>query len=231
MIVTLASTFEIANGIDRLAQILTEERFSVQQQTQVVTKCRADWLAGFHSRASRSVPLRYVVTFPACESLEAAYVQARTIPLSCPKGGVLTEQVGDVVTTFADSWIEGAIGVERLGVTNRFTFNLTAVDPNTFTPNSFLSTLNMNYTANLYFVTGLTGGDNTKLDGYATTDVLVGFAAFLPGLLIGGVPTAKMFQLITGTAAENADPAAGKLIIRPDDFDADTNPKVWEEKL
>lgn len=230
MIVTLNSTFEIANGTDRLAQILAEENFGVRQQTQTVTKCRAEWLTGFHSRASRSIPLQYKVTFPACASLEAAYAQARSIPLSCPKGGVLTEQIGSTLTTFSDAWIEGEIGVERQGVRNVFTFNLTAVDPDTVTI-STLAQLNMNYVVNLYAITGLAGGGSTNLDGYTTTDVSVGFTAFLPALLISSVAVPKMMQLVTGTDAENTDPTAGVIIVRPDDYNASTNPKVWKEKL
>jgi hypothetical protein len=75
----------------------------------------------------------------------------------------------------------------------------------------------------------LTG--ETKLDGLTTADVAVGFTAFLPALLISSIAVAKMFQLVTGTDAENADPTAGTLIIRPDDYNASTNAKVWKEKL
>lgn len=229
MIVTLDSTYQIANGVDRLARVLAEDSFAVRQETQQTTRSRAEWITGFHSRAARSVPLRYIVTFPPCASLEAAYAQARNIPLTCPKGGVLTEEIGSTLTTFEDAWIEGEIGVDRIGVTNVFTFNLTAINPATTA--SILSQYNMNYVANLFAITGLTGGGSTKLDGYTTTDITVGFTAFLPALLIGGVAVPKMMQLVTGTDAENADPTAGLLIIRPDDFHASSNPKVWQEKL
>jgi hypothetical protein len=243
MIVILASSFEIANGIDRLAQVLAEDAFSVRQSTQTAPRCRAEWLTGFHSRASRSVPLSYVVTFPPCVSLEAAYAQARSVPLSCPKGGVLTEQVGSTLTTFADSWIEGEIGVRRIGVRNTFTFNLTAVDPDTTTLSPLAQT-NMSYIVNLnvppFSVTGLTGGTAGKLDALVTADVSLGFTGKLFFEMASGVWITKHFQIVTrataaavtgGSGAENTNPASGSLIIDPEDFDLVTNNKVWLEVL
>jgi hypothetical protein len=233
VIVTLtngATTYEIANGTTRLYQTLGSESFALQQQTQTETRARASWITGFHSRAARSLQLRYTVTFPQCSSLAAAVLESRQVPVLCPKGGVLVEQEGSTSNTFSDAWIEGGISVDRVGVRNTFTFNFTAIDPS-FAALSPLAQMDARYVANLSAITGLTGGGDTKLDGLTTTDVTVGFTAFLPALLISSVAVAKMFQLVTGTDAENADPTAGTLIIRPDDYHASTNAKVWKEKL
>lgn len=130
MNVTLEA-FEIANGVDRTTQVLATEEFALRQETQVSRPSRAAWIRGHHSRAARSIALSYPVTFPPCESQEEAVLQSRQIPIQCPRGGELVEYYGGIRNTYADAWIEGDIQVMRIGVTNRFTFNLTAVDPTT----------------------------------------------------------------------------------------------------
>lgn len=229
MIVTLNSTFTICNGADITAAVLDTEGLRMQQTTQETLRSRAECPTYFHSRASRVIPLVYPVTYPPCASFAAAALEARQIIATCPKGGVLTEQQDGTLITYADSKVE-SIEVTRRGVTNQFTFTLTAVDPDTAAL-STLAQLNMSYIANLHTITSLTGGTATALDGYVTTDVTVGFTAFLPALVIGSIAQAKMMQLVTGTDAENADPTAGLIVIRPDDYHASTNAKVWKEKL
>jgi len=66
-------------------------------------------------------------------------------------------------------------------------------------------------------ITALTGGGAGRLDGLATTAVLVGY---MVALRISGIP--HWYILTAGTDAE-ASPG----IIRPDDFHASTNAKVW----
>ncbi len=126
-IVKLGS-FEIANGFDRLSQVIESESYQLTQQTGVTANVRAAWPVAFPDRALRSLPLSYHVAFPPCSSMEAAQLEARTIPLLCPKGGVLTEDLDGLLITFPQAWIE-SIAVERLGVTNVFTFSLHAVNP------------------------------------------------------------------------------------------------------
>jgi hypothetical protein len=105
------------------------------------------------------------------------------------------------------------------------TFNLPEDDPPAQIPPA---QMDARYVANLHTITGLTGGTATDLDGYTTTDVAAGFTAFiLP--TIGGVVQPKTFRLIAGTTAENTDPTAGLLVVRPDDYHASTNAKVWVE--
>lgn len=127
MIVTLG-TFEIANGNGRTYQALDTESFDLRQQTQVETPSRAAWPVSFWSRASRVISLEYPVTFPPCATVEDAVMAARTIPITCPKGGVLVEYHAGVRHTYRDAWIDD-IKVQRIGVTNQFLFLLSAVDP------------------------------------------------------------------------------------------------------
>jgi hypothetical protein len=66
-------------------------------------------------------------------------------------------------------------------------------------------------------VIGLTGGGATKLDGIATVGLRV---PFLASIVISDV--LQHWLLRAGTDAED-----GVGIIRPDDYDASTNAKVW----
>jgi hypothetical protein len=71
-------------------------------------------------------------------------------------------------------------------------------------------------------ITGLTGGGSTKLDGIATTTLA---ARTLVHLMreVEGYQRLETWRLAASTAAEDE---AG-LVIRPDDYHATTNAKVW----
>lgn len=234
MTVTLDSTFEIANGQDRLAQVLADDSGSLSQETQTAVRGRAEWVTAFHSRAVRQIPLVYVVTFPACESEEAAFLQARTIPAQCPRGGVLVEQMGATLITYEDAWINGAITWQRTGVRNVFTFPLMAINPDVVTLElSPLAAMDSRYIANFHHhagihITGLTGGGEHDLDSLVTADVGLGFAAHM-WVTVDGVVMPKVMTLVAGDDATNTDPGAGRMVVRPLDFDEDTNAKIWVE--
>jgi len=74
-------------------------------------------------------------------------------------------------------------------------------------------------------VSGLTGGGATKLDGQVTT-------TRSPGVVVAFVddgettPILRHYELVAGTAAETAPS-----VIRPDDYNASTNAKVWQLRL
>jgi hypothetical protein len=70
-------------------------------------------------------------------------------------------------------------------------------------------------------ITGRTGGGATNLDGISTASLTI---PFLVILVIAG--TAEIWQLAAGTDAE-ADP----FVIRPDDYNALTNARVWKRVL
>ncbi len=73
-------------------------------------------------------------------------------------------------------------------------------------------------------ITGLTGGGATKLDGLVTANGTypVGICVFL---VISGVP--QIWQLTSGSTAEDASNG----IVRPDDYNASTNQKVWLQRM
>ena len=70
---------------------------------------------------------------------------------------------------------------------------------------------------NLHSVTQLTGGDPTDLDGQVTAGISTGQAVLLT---LDGQP--YVYRLNSGTTAESIP-----LIVRPDDYAASTNEKVW----
>lgn len=70
-------------------------------------------------------------------------------------------------------------------------------------------------------ITGLTGGGTTKLDGIVTVGVAV------PIVVVVYVSSELQFwRLATGTTAESSPS-----VIRPDDYNATTNAKVWTRVL
>lgn len=225
MKVTLVD-FVIADGYDRTLSILSESQLDMTQQTQVAVLSRDDAPTAFPDHAVRSMPLQYSVCFPPCESLEAAMMESRTIPVTCPMGGVLVEEAEGVRVTYAQAWVT-SVRVQRMGVTNRFEFSLMATRPDITIP-STLALMNINEVANLHAITGLVGGTETvDLDWYTTTDVLPGFQTdiFVP---IGGLDQLATFRLYAGTDATNTDPDAGPVIVRPVDYATTTNEKVWK---
>lgn len=128
LLITSDTTFEIANGDDRLSRVEASADGSLSQQTQVSAPHRAAWPTAFPDRAQRSIELSIPVTFPPCESLDAAHLESLTLPASCPKGGILIgHEAGDGVE-YPQAWITG-ISFRRIGVTNTFVFNLQAVNP------------------------------------------------------------------------------------------------------
>lgn len=70
-------------------------------------------------------------------------------------------------------------------------------------------------------ITGLTGGGTTKLDGIVTVGVTAPVVA-----VIYVSSELQFWRLASGTTAE-----ASPSVIRPDDYDASTNAKVWTRVL
>lgn len=71
-------------------------------------------------------------------------------------------------------------------------------------------------------ITGYTGGGATKLDGLAT----VGLSVNRVLAFIEATDGLRLYALVAGTDAESS-PA----VIRPDDYNASTNAKVWKSAL
>lgn len=105
-----------------------------------------------------------------------------------------------------------------------------------------LLAMNAKYVNNLneLGVTGLTGGGSTKLDGQLTVGVALNLKVELFFEISAGLWQTKQFMLVAlataasvtgGDGSENTDPAAGTLVIHPDDYNAVTNDKIWIETL
>jgi len=77
--------------------------------------------------------------------------------------------------------------------------------------------------ANYSTLTGLTGGGATNLDGVVTAGgaVATGQIAAITRVVGGGIST-RFWQLVDGTDAESTH------VVRPDDYNASTNPRVWK---
>jgi len=72
-------------------------------------------------------------------------------------------------------------------------------------------------------ITGLTGGGSTNLDGVTTTGLSIGTIVLVYDHSSG---ITRIYRLLSGTDAENSP-----LVIRPDDFNAVSNAKVWKLSL
>lgn len=77
------------------------------------------------------------------------------------------------------------------------------------------------YVAHRGEITARTGGGSNALDGITTTNLTVPFA-----VLITIADSGELWRLNTGTDAED-----GSFIVRPDDYDGITNPRVWKRIL
>lgn len=120
--------FEIANGFSRIHQVLEDESWTLSQETDEDLALRAAWPTYFPDRAVQRVPLSYVVMWPECEDLAAAALQARVVPFTTPKGGVLIEELDGTRITYAAAK-KVSVTVLRIGIRNQFTTVLEAVNP------------------------------------------------------------------------------------------------------
>jgi hypothetical protein len=164
------------------------------------------------------------VMYPPCASYKEAFAQALDVPLQCPSGGVLTGLLDDTLITYSQAWVS-SITSTTMGVSNHFVFNFSAVHPTATTP-SPLALMDARFVANLSALTRLTGGTVTDLNAQITVDVATGFQADI-FVAVNALNQLATVRLCTGTDATNTDPDAGPVIVRPLDFNATTNPKVW----
>jgi hypothetical protein len=116
--------FELANGVDRTAIVLASDSGVMQQQTPTTVYFEDTAPTAFLEQAVRSEVLPLQVTYPPCSSDAEAFLQARTVKASCPKGGILRGHIDGEGVEYGHAWVND-IAHERIGVTNRFTFNLT----------------------------------------------------------------------------------------------------------
>ncbi len=114
-----------------------------------------------------------------------------------------------------DEWQDGDIFDVTLTLAVRDEEDNTPVREDT--PEDWLNARAIRY---LPSVVGLTGGGNTKLDGLATLLLSAGNAIALMDDDAGSV--VRIYELVAGTDEEDSPN-----VIRPDDYDEDTNAQVW----
>ena len=142
----------------------------------------------------------------------------------------------------AVAMIDNTAGIDILRVYELVSGNVAEAAPTIIRPDDFDATTNprvwrlrtsrVNFDPDSYLlrsasvewlaaVLGHTGGGSTKLDGVATVSRAVeSIVAFVDNN--GGSPVLRHYELVAGTTAEVAPD-----VIRPDDYHATTNAKVW----
>ena len=204
---------------------LTTFRIQGQQQNQVSKPTRAEYVT-LYARAARMHSIEIVFRPPPEADFDAAAEALCLYFAELPQQGDLVLLSGVRERTFPNACLESFTPPPRRGVSNEWPVKFIAGAVTTRT-RSRLGTMNINAIANLYDITGLTGGGSTKLDGLVTTDVAAGFQLEIFAA-IGALNQLATFRLYAGTDAANTDPDAGPVIVRPADYNASTNAKVWK---
>jgi hypothetical protein len=224
---TFDGTVLAPGGYDRTDAWVSSFRLAGTPQIQTVAKFRADY-ATLHARGGTVHTIDVLLIPPPEADLETAFAELALFWAGLSDQGDLVITSGSQAVTWPEACKAPFTFEPNTGVQNRFPLQFLAGAPSALTTLSTLAQMDARYVANLHTITGLTGGTATDLDGYATTDVAAGFTALiLP--TIGGIVQPKTFRLIAATTAENTDPTAGLLVVRPDDYHATTNAKVWVE--
>ena len=211
-------------GYDRADGWLTRLTIAGEQAAQISRPVRADYATPY-ARGGRLHTITLTITPPPAASSEAALSALLLYFSTLPQSGALVIGEDALQVTWPDAVLTNFAPPPRRGLANEYPLSFIA-GANSSTTLSTLATMNTAYVWNLPGITGLTGGGATKLDGLITADVAVGCAALITPT-ISGLIVPKTFRLAAGTTAENADPTAGALVIRPDDYNAGTNAKVW----
>lgn len=204
---------------------LTTFRISGQQANQISRPSGDDYIK-LYARGHRMHTIEIVFRPPPAADTDAAAEALALYFAGLPQQGDLVLLSGARERTFPGACVEAFTPPPRTGISNEFPVKFVAgsVTSRTLSP---LAIMNINEVANLYAITGLTGGGDTNLDGLVTVDVSAGFQTdiFVP---IGALNQLATFRLFAGTDATNTDPDAGPVVVRPADYDGTTNAKVWK---
>lgn len=216
----------LANGESRTAKCASGLAPSGTLNFEPLEFLRAVWAQPV-ARGNRLITLPMVIEIPAHDTFGEALVSGLNYFANLPDEGPLVIAEGSDQVTFSSAVCADCKVVEEiLGLSYAVALRFVCGQPT----NATLSTLaqyDMRNVANLHLITGLTGGGTTKLDGYTTTDVKPGFQLQVFAA-IGGLNQLATFRLYAGTDATNTDPDAGPVIVRPADYDAGSNAKVWK---
>lgn len=129
MIILLNSTFELANGTDRVASRICGKRgLRLVQITPETLYLRAVWPTFFPTRATRTVEMQIEVTMPPEADAATAEEVGLAFIASLPKGGPMSITLGTTTTSFAAFKLNDAT-FEQRGVSSLVIVTLTATEP------------------------------------------------------------------------------------------------------
>lgn len=128
MIITLDETFELSNGVERTARIVSEESWQWSQTTPETVRVRAAWATFFPARAVRSIEADLLITFPTAADDEEAFTLAHELADALPTGGTMTVTLGETTITYTQ-FIPRTWKPERIGVHVGLRLQLAAVNP------------------------------------------------------------------------------------------------------
>jgi len=217
----------LADGEARTMRVASGLAPGGEVQVDPLEFLRADWAVPV-ARGNRLMTLPMVIEFPACATFEEALVESLMYFANLPEEGTLVIAHGAESVTFSAAVCSRCSQLQAIeGLSNGVQITFVCGEPVNATL-SPLAQMDARYVANFiadpFNVTGLTGGTAGMLDSVVTADVAVGrLAQFV--INVSGVDVPHLWQLVAGTDAEDA--AGG--IVRPDDYDATTNAKVWKQ--
>lgn len=128
MTILYNGTFELANGVSRVARVVGEESWSMRQETDSTVYSRAAWRTFFPDRATREITAALAITFPQAADIEEAVQLAHELLTSLPTGGTLEVTEGETTITYAQAVTESA-AIERIGIHVALRVTLRCVNP------------------------------------------------------------------------------------------------------
>lgn len=128
MTIILNGTFELANGVSRVARVLGEEDWEWAQDTDSVVYTRAAWRTFFPDRAVREVSARLMITLPESANDAEAHELAHALASAMPKGGTLAVTLGETTVTYAQ-FVPVRWSVKRTGVRLGLDLSIRASNP------------------------------------------------------------------------------------------------------
>lgn len=190
-----------------------------QQAMEPLERLRAEWAEPV-ARGNALITLPITIAPPPGASVDESFLTLLSYYQALPREGALILTSGAHAVTFESAVLVSCRG-RRRGVSCQFDLVFVCGEPDT--EPTLLQTMSAKYPNILTTITGLTGGTSDKLDSVATVGVAVGRWVIFNNTT-AGVP--QDWELIAGT---NAEDAAGG-IVRPDDYHATDNAKVWVQR-
>lgn len=195
-------------------------RIAAQQANQISRPVRAEFIRPI-ARGLRMHTIELVFRPPPAADYDEAAESLALYFAELPQQGDLVLLAGNRELTFPDACVESFSPPPRVGISIQFPVRFIA-GAVTYRTRSTLGAMDARY-PNVISLTGLTGGGASNLDGLVTTDVNTGRMVDFY-LLSGGVLMPHRWVL-TAWTDETEDAADGRVL--PDDFNTETNAKIW----